>query len=523
MAEEPVLDERYRPPVDDMERAKRVQDEHNDELLALPNVFMVGAGLRERRGETTEEVAVLVFVSSKKAGEELSPEAVVPSELRGSDGSVVSVDVIEAADVGPLSDSVEKTGRCRPVEGSCGISRSDERAIGTAGGFVRDRVDRDRLLLTVLHNVCGSDMTKIPTVSVVQPSVSEGGDASDAIGTVKSIVPMRTVPDFTDISQVPITSVDAAAISLSPGIGESDTLHRASDIGLGGKRFVYSMRYPVQNERVWLFGARTGTWVTGHVQSVNVPYFKLNYRYTDSDPNRYARIGPGGFTVRCDGGPGFAQGDSGTLVIATPKVPATDEFTVLGMLIGGNSEIIDVTAMPDVAKHLRIGPLEPDPALWYRVMGHNHVEDVYQVIGPDAAGWLGTRGTEPSRESLVCFLPVGDKYVIANSDIPRVWTVEAGFRYSYGRLGVRGVDGRDVSSFEVALEKVTESGSTRVRLYEPTTSYSEMLGVERQSGDLIRWTPAGDDSQHLLLVAERKVNPEERALLVKHVPNWESS
>jgi hypothetical protein len=75
-------------------KAIRVKQEHEDGLLKKANVLGVGVGLRQRRGQPTEEVALVVLVTRKRPAAELAPSDLIPPEIDG-----VPVDVVAVGDV----------------------------------------------------------------------------------------------------------------------------------------------------------------------------------------------------------------------------------------------------------------------------------------------------------------------------------------------------------------------------------------------------------------------------------------
>ncbi len=71
-------------------RARRVQEKYNEHLLALPRVVGTAVGLRQRQGQFTDQVALVVMVERKLPPEQLAPGEMLPRELEG-----VPVDVLE--------------------------------------------------------------------------------------------------------------------------------------------------------------------------------------------------------------------------------------------------------------------------------------------------------------------------------------------------------------------------------------------------------------------------------------------
>ena len=72
------------------QRAIRMQEKYNEQLMALPNVVGTAVGLRKRQGQFTDQVALVVMVARKLPPASLAPAELVPRELEG-----VPVDVLE--------------------------------------------------------------------------------------------------------------------------------------------------------------------------------------------------------------------------------------------------------------------------------------------------------------------------------------------------------------------------------------------------------------------------------------------
>ncbi len=75
---------------EEIARIRAVKAAHEGELLHKANVVGVGIGLRQRGGEYTGELALVVSVTHKVPLEELAPEDRIPGEIDG-----VPVDVQE--------------------------------------------------------------------------------------------------------------------------------------------------------------------------------------------------------------------------------------------------------------------------------------------------------------------------------------------------------------------------------------------------------------------------------------------
>lgn len=67
----------------DIERVKAVKAAHEKRLLAKANVVGVGVGLRQRGGEFTDQVCIVVSVREKVPSEQLSPADRIPAQIDG--------------------------------------------------------------------------------------------------------------------------------------------------------------------------------------------------------------------------------------------------------------------------------------------------------------------------------------------------------------------------------------------------------------------------------------------------------
>jgi len=79
--------------MDEDQRAAEIaaaQAQFNDFLLGFPNVVGTGIGYRQREGQATKELCLVVMVSHKRSPEELDADALLPRQVGG-----VPIDVIE--------------------------------------------------------------------------------------------------------------------------------------------------------------------------------------------------------------------------------------------------------------------------------------------------------------------------------------------------------------------------------------------------------------------------------------------
>jgi hypothetical protein len=82
--------------VDPVEKAMHVKRRHERLLMRMANVVAVGVGYRQRGGQPTDEVAIVVSVSRKLPVAELRPGTGIPSRLEGVPVDVVEVGTLHA-------------------------------------------------------------------------------------------------------------------------------------------------------------------------------------------------------------------------------------------------------------------------------------------------------------------------------------------------------------------------------------------------------------------------------------------
>ena len=85
------------PPIS-YEQAREVKQRYEAQLMGLANVVGIGVGLRQKGGEFTNEIALIVMVKQKLEEGEMNPEDIVPAELDGVTIDVQQVGEIHAGD-----------------------------------------------------------------------------------------------------------------------------------------------------------------------------------------------------------------------------------------------------------------------------------------------------------------------------------------------------------------------------------------------------------------------------------------
>ncbi len=76
---------------------RRIKDKYETSLLSKKNVIGVGIGFREKDGQATDQMALIVSVTKKLPASEVSAADVIPAEIEG-----VLVDVKEVGEIRAL-------------------------------------------------------------------------------------------------------------------------------------------------------------------------------------------------------------------------------------------------------------------------------------------------------------------------------------------------------------------------------------------------------------------------------------
>ncbi len=169
--------------IDATARIAEVQDKHESELLALPNVVGVAASLKVTAGQPTDTWCMSVYVDKKKA--KVSRTGTVPKEVAG-----VPTDVVEVGELGPLAF----TSKVRPALPGYSIGHFNITA-GTNGCLVRDLRHQhdhsgDYLILSNNHVLANSNLASEGDL-ILQPGPVDGGVyPSDAVATLERFEPI---------------------------------------------------------------------------------------------------------------------------------------------------------------------------------------------------------------------------------------------------------------------------------------------------------------------------------------------
>jgi len=81
---------------DVLQRASEVKTRHEARLLRKANVLSVGVGYRQRHGQLTDEVVLVVSVSRKMRRDQLQSDDIIPGYIEGIPVDVQETGVLRA-------------------------------------------------------------------------------------------------------------------------------------------------------------------------------------------------------------------------------------------------------------------------------------------------------------------------------------------------------------------------------------------------------------------------------------------
>ena len=81
---------------EELDRLREIKAAYEADLMRKANVVGVGIGLRQREGQPTHELAIIVSVTHKVPFAQLSPGDVIPRELEGVPVDVQAVGELRA-------------------------------------------------------------------------------------------------------------------------------------------------------------------------------------------------------------------------------------------------------------------------------------------------------------------------------------------------------------------------------------------------------------------------------------------
>lgn len=171
--------------VTNKDEIKRVKEKRARELLNKANVVGVAVGYKEKGGQKTDKLSLIVMVRKKVPLSELKGQDVVPSEI-----DRVITDVKEVGDIKALNQNPKD--RWRPAPGGVSIGHYRITA-GTLGTVVRGAGTNEKLILSNNHVLADSNDGEIGD-AILQPGPYDGGLLpADTIAQLVKFVPIRFI------------------------------------------------------------------------------------------------------------------------------------------------------------------------------------------------------------------------------------------------------------------------------------------------------------------------------------------
>lgn len=315
-----------------------VKESVEDELIAKPGVVAVDIAEKEKDGQKTGELSIVVFVEEKKPTSKLSKGAVIPKEIEGVKTDVQELVIelqpayrqvedaelfVDPADyptlAGGISIGPRRTVFLSPPDVP---SPGNYVFVGTLGAMVRDRASGATMALTNFHVACVNNTWTVGD-RMVQPSLVDGGAPTGEFGSLTRAV----------LSE----NIDGAVISVDTSEPWTATVTGVGDVA-GSATATVGMA--VQKR------GRTTEHTFGTVQSTD---FTVNVNYgsdvgprtlrhqiridTDTSRNpRFSNSGDSGSVIldmsRNVVGLLFAGSTDGSMTFANPIQAAFDELAV---------------------------------------------------------------------------------------------------------------------------------------------------------------------------------------------------
>ncbi len=80
----------------DVDTVRQIKARHEAEIMAKKNVVGLGIGYRQRGGEMTDELSLVIFVSKKLPTGTLGPKDSIPPYIEGVPTDVQEVGIVKA-------------------------------------------------------------------------------------------------------------------------------------------------------------------------------------------------------------------------------------------------------------------------------------------------------------------------------------------------------------------------------------------------------------------------------------------
>ncbi len=169
---------------EDIQLAKiqQVKEAREEGILELPNVVGLGIGYKEKKGKTTDETCISVYVRKKVAAKSLESSQQVPKAL-----DEIKTDVIEVGDI----EAQAFTTRLRPAKPGYSMGHFRITA-GTFGCLVRDACAPCRIYILSNNHVLANSNAAVIGDRILQPGRVDGGSvARDTIVRLARFVRIR--------------------------------------------------------------------------------------------------------------------------------------------------------------------------------------------------------------------------------------------------------------------------------------------------------------------------------------------
>lgn len=362
-----------------------------EQLRALPGVFHVSVGLKERAGEVTDRLCIRVYVREKKEPGTLPASQLVPREIAG-----VPTDVNVVPRIGFTADN----SRYRPIKGAIQISNRivdvndagtrTQISRGTLGCIAIDLTDRSIVLLSNWHVLMANRArvgdrvyqpapTSIPPVSLLElPKRPE--DDTDAIAKI-----VRSV--ISDKVDGAIARVDVSSWCRCCGIDYREEIVGLSVGGRPGSNFIVGRRAATGGMTVFKVGQSTGR-TEGRVVDPSYPTFCIARGSTAHLFTGQIEIAPAD-----PARPFSVGGDSGAAVVDIDN-------HIVGLLFA-SSRVIEVPETPEGEEP------PPDPCAPHRPAPSgeeppprsfaNHIADVCTALNIEIKFRIGSGTTAGER------------------------------------------------------------------------------------------------------------------------------
>ncbi len=160
----------------------QAKNAHLHTLLRRKHVVGVGVGYKNRRGQFSDELSLVVLVREKIPPAALPEEDLIPPEVGG-----VRTDVVKVGDLRAMN---AHTQRYRPTPAGVSLGHYQVTA-GTLGCLVYERTSGERLILSNNHVLANTNQA-LAGDPILQPAPADGGQVGrDTLAYLERFIPLR--------------------------------------------------------------------------------------------------------------------------------------------------------------------------------------------------------------------------------------------------------------------------------------------------------------------------------------------